>query len=191
MAPRVGTPSPYKPFKVVAMRRKITITLITLLLFQSCAFAATPNKYAAAQKTAPYQILQPSFVGDLLIRTFAMQTCGATNPKSLQAIYGEDRSIQILETDSAVKCQNPGIGVKVATATINGNKATIVAYCDPANKAQWKKCSTADISNWGGYALWKVPAAGKLHGTEVEVIVSGFTYTNLLKIARGMTTKND
>jgi hypothetical protein len=34
--------------------------------------------------------------------------------------------------------------------------------------------------------MWKVPATKKLHGTEVEVLVSGFSYSDLLKIARGV-----
>jgi hypothetical protein len=169
------------------MRRIITSSLILLLCFQTSAFAAAPNKYVSAQKSLSYQVLQPRFVGDLLMRSFELQSCGASNPKSLVAIYGEDRSIQFLETDAAVKCSNPGLGAKVATAMINGNKATIVAFCDPANKAQFKKCSTADISNWGGYAMWKVPATKKLHATEVEVLVSGFSYADLLKIARAMS----
>jgi hypothetical protein len=34
--------------------------------------------------------------------------------------------------------------------------------------------------------MWKVPATKKLHGTEVEVLVSGFTYEELLKISKGL-----
>jgi len=34
--------------------------------------------------------------------------------------------------------------------------------------------------------MWKVPATKKLRGTEVEVLVSGLTYADLLKMARGM-----
>ena len=56
---------------------------------------------------------------------------------------------------------NPGLGAKIATAMINGNNATIVAFCDPATK--------------------------KLHASEVEVLVSGFSYADLLKIARAMS----
>jgi len=144
------------------------------------------NKYQDAQTGVSYQILQPTYVGDLLPRSFSMQSCGSKNEQWLAAIYGEDRSIQVLETDGAVKCSNPGLGVKVATAVINGNKAKIVAFCDPANKAQWKNCKVSDIHNFGGYAMWRVPATKQRHGTEVEVLVSGFPYTELLKIARSL-----
>ncbi len=34
--------------------------------------------------------------------------------------------------------------------------------------------------------MWKVPATKSLHGTEIEVLVSGLTYADLLKLARGM-----
>ena len=169
------------------MRKIFITTLIATLMMQNTAFAmGSGNKYQDAQTGVSYQIFQPTFVGDLLVRSFSMQSCGAKKEQWLAAIYGEDRSVQFLETDAAVKCSNPGLGVKVATATINGNKATIVAFCDPANKTQWKNCKTSDIHNYGGYALWKVPATKTLHGTEIEVLVSGFTYADVLKMARGM-----
>jgi len=169
------------PKKLVAL-----LSLFVLLSTTPALAMGSGNKYQDAQTGVSYQILQPTYVGDLLIRSFNMQSCGPKNEQWLAAIYGEDRSIQILETDAAVKCSNPGLGVKVGTALINGNKANIVAFCDPANKTQWKNCKSSDIHNFGGYAMWKVPATKKLHGTEVEVLVSGFSYTDLLKIARGV-----
>jgi len=163
---------------------------VFLIAAVSIAFSAhamgSGNKYQDAQTGVSYQIYQPASTGDLLLRSFTMQSCGAKNEQWLAAIYGEARSVQFLETDASVKCSNPGLGVKVATATINGNKATIVAFCDPANKKQWQNCKTSDIHNFGGYAMWKVPATKSLHGTEIEVLVSGLTYSDLLKLARGM-----
>ena len=169
------------------LKKLVSLAAVIAVVSSNPAFAmGSGNKYQDAQTGVSYQILQPTFVGDLLIRSFNMQSCGASNEQWLAAIYGEDRSIQFLETDAAIKCSNPGLGVKVATAKINGNKATIVAFCDPVKKKQWKNCKTSDIHNYGGYAIWKVPATKRLHGTEVEVLVSGFTYADLLKIARGM-----
>ncbi len=169
------------------MRKIIAIASLASLLSATTTFAATPaSQYQAAQKSVKYQILQPGSTGNLILRSFSMQSCGATSPKWLAAIYGETRSVQFLETDSSVKCSNPGLGKKVATASINGNIATIVAFCDPANAAQWKSCKTSDIHNYGGYAMWKVPATKKLRGTEVEVLVSGLTYADLLRMARAM-----
>ncbi|MEI7697745.1 MAG: hypothetical protein WCJ16_06355 [Actinomycetes bacterium] len=173
--------------------RKISITtiiallMLSLLTSQGTAIAAsTGNPYAAAQAGLSYQVLQPGTTGDLLLRSFKLLTCGTNKDKWLAAIYGEDRSIQFLETDAAVKCSNPGLGVKVATTTINGSKATIVAFCDPANAKQWKNCKTSDIHNYGGYAMWNTKATKLLHATSVEVLVSGLTYADLLKISRAM-----
>ncbi len=169
------------------MRKLLAVTLAILAFIQSPSFAmGSGNKYQTAQSGVHYQIFQPSSTGDLILRSFTMQSCGPKNERWLAAIYGEDRSVQFLETDSAVKCSNPGLGVKVATAMINGNKATVVAFCDPANKKQWKNCKTSDIHNYGGYALWKAPPTDSLHGTEIEVLVSGLTFNELLKLARGM-----
>jgi len=168
-------------------KKLLALSLVISFLSSSPTFAmGSGNKYQDAQTGVSYQILQPTYVGDLLIRSFSMQSCGAGKEQWLAAIYGEDRSIQVLETDAAVKCSNPGLGMKVATAKINGFKATVVAFCDPAKKKEWKNCKTSDIHNYGGYAMWKVPATKKMHGTEVEVLVSGFTYAELLKISRGL-----
>ena len=169
------------------MRKTVAGILITISFLQSPAFAmGSGNKYQDAQTGVSYQIYQPGSTGDLTLRSFNMQSCGAKNEQWLAAIYGEARSVQFLETDAAVKCSNPGLGVKVATASINGNQASIVVFCDPANKKQWKSCKTSDIHNYGGYAIWKVPPTKLLHGTEIEVLVSGLTYADLLKLARGM-----
>ena len=169
------------------MKKIFAVALLIIALIQSPAFATEANnKFKAAQSGVHYQIFQPGPTGDLILRSFDMQSCGPKNEHRLAAIYGEDRSIQFLETDAAIKCSNPGLGVKVATVDINGNKATIVAFCDPSNKKQWKSCKASDIHNYGGYAIWKVPPTKSLHGTEIEVLVSGFAYEDLLKLAKGM-----
>lgn len=144
------------------------------------------DKFQDAQTGVSYQIYKPTYVGDLLIRSFSMQSCGAGKEQWLAAIYGEDRSIQILETNSSVKCSNPGLGVKVATTNINRNKARVVVFCDPSNRTQWKKCKLSDLQNYGGYIMWKALPTKRYKGTEIEVLVSGFTYSELLKIARGL-----
>ena len=173
--------------------RKISAIALTSLLALALLTSASPamaaasgNPYVDAQVGLSYQVLQPGTTGDLLLRSFKLLTCGTSKDKWLAAIYGEDRSIQFLETDAALKCSNPGLGVKVATATINGAKATIVAFCDPANAKQWKNCKTSDIHNYGGYAMWNTKATKLLHATTVEVLVSGLTYADLLKISRAM-----
>jgi hypothetical protein len=169
------------------MKKILVLVLVLIMSTTQGAFAmGSGNKYQDAQTGVSYRIYQPASTGDLILRSFSMQSCGAKNEQWLAAIYGEDRSVQFLETDAKVKCSNPGLGVKVATALVNGNKATIVAFCDPANSKQWKNCKSSDIHNYGGYAMWKVPPTKSLHGTEIEVLVSGFTYADLLKMARGM-----
>ncbi len=191
---------PAKKFEPLAINneyaelmRKISVIALTSLLALALLTSTSPamaagssNPYLDAQAGLSYQVWQPATTGDLLLRSFKLLTCGTNKDKWLAAIYGEDRSIQFLETDAAVKCSNPGLGVKVATATINGAKATIVAFCDPANAKQWKNCKTSDIHNYGGYAMWNTKATKLLHATTVEVLVSGLAYADLLKISRAM-----
>jgi len=174
------------------MKRKWISAVLSVLVFallmstEQANATQSSNRYKDAQVKLSYQILQPGSTGDLLLRSFELLTCGTNKEPWLAAIYGEERSVQFLETDSSVKCSNPGIGVKVATATINGSKASIVAFCDPANAVQTKNCKTADIHNYGGYAMWNTKPTKLFHGTSVEVLVSGLTYSDLLKLARGM-----
>ena len=172
--------------------RKIVIGALLSLLMLDTSLSPTyamgsGNKYVDAQTGLSYQIWQPGSTGDLILNSFKLLSCGAKKEKWLAATYGEQRSVQFLETDAAVQCSNPGLGVKVATATINGAKATIVAFCDPANSKQWKNCKTSDIHNYGGYAMWKTKATKLLHATSIEVLVSGLTYADLLKMSRPMT----
>ncbi len=146
------------------------------------------NKYQDAQTGLSYLIWQPGTgsTKDLTLKSFNLLSCGAKNEQWLAAIYGETRSIQFLETDAAVKCSNPGLGKTVATVSINGLSAKVVAFCDPANAKQWKSCSTSDIHNYGGYAMWNTKATKLLHATSIEVLVSGLTYSDLLRISRAM-----
>ena len=91
------------------MRKTVAGILITISLLQSPAFAmGSGNKYQDAQTGVSYQIFQPSSTGDLLLRSFNMQSCGAKNEQWLAAIYGEDRSVQFLETDAAL-LQSAGV----------------------------------------------------------------------------------
>lgn len=174
------------PGRITATALALSIILFATTMVDGAAAMGSGNKYVDAQTGLSYQIFQPSFTQDLTLRSFKLLSCGPTGEQWLAAIYGEQRSVQFLETDAAVQCSNPGLGVKVATATINGSRATIVAFCDPANAKQWKNCKTSDISNYGGYAMWKTKPTKLLHGTSVEVLVSGVTYSNLLKMARGL-----
>jgi hypothetical protein len=66
------------------MRKGIAVILVTLTFFQSPAFAmGSGNKYQDAQTGVSYQIFQPSSTGDLLLRSFNMQSCGAKNEQWL------------------------------------------------------------------------------------------------------------
>jgi len=165
------------------------IAIATLIAPAPAQAMGSGNQYQDAQTGLSYQIWQPGkgSTKDLTLRSFKLLSCGAKNEQWLAAIYGETRSIQFLETDAAVKCSNPGLGKQVATASINGQIAKIVAFCDPANAKQWKSCSTADIHNYGGYAMWNTKPTKLLHGTSIEVLISGLTYADLLRISRAMT----
>jgi len=169
------------------MKRVLLVPILLLALIQTPAMAmGSGDKYVDAQTGLSYQIYRPTFTADLLIRSFKLLSCGPKQEKWLAAIYGEDREIQILETDAAARCSDPGLGVQVATATINGAKAKIIAFCDPTKPNAFKNCKTSDIKSVGGYAMWTTKPTKFLHGSSVEVLVTGFTYSQLLQVARGL-----
>ena len=86
------------------MRKIISSALVALLalaLVQNSASAmGSGNKYQDAQTGLSYQIFQPGSTGDLTLRSFNLQSCGAGHEQWLAAIYGETRSVQFLETDA-------------------------------------------------------------------------------------------
>jgi hypothetical protein len=79
-------------------------------------------------------------------------------------------------TQAEVHCQifQPGFTGVLILCSFN------MQSCGP-KKEHW--LAAIDIHNYGGHAIWKVPTAKKLHGTKIEVLVSGLTYENLLKLA--------
>jgi|GEM_PF-1219202 len=173
--------------------RKLVSTALFSLLFVGTAVdpsiaMGSGNPFQDAQTGLSYQIWQPGTgsTKDLTLRSFKLLSCGAKQEQWLAAIYGEARSVQFLETDAAVKCSNPGLGKTVATAMINGNSAKVVAFCDPANAKQWQSCKSSDIHNFGGYAMWNTKATKGLRATTIEVLVSGLSYVELLRLARAM-----
>ncbi len=176
----------------VGMRKFVVTALLSLLVLADVVDPAiamgSGNPYQDAQTGLSYQIWQPGSgsTKDLTLRSFKLLSCGAKQEQWLAAIYGETRSVQFLETDAAVKCSNPGLGKAVATVMINGNSAKVVAFCDPANSKQWQNCKTSDIHNFGGYAMWNTKATKLLHSTTIEVLVSGLSYVDLLRLARTM-----
>ena len=171
------------------MQRKLGVLLAFLLLLPSSAWAmGSGDKYVDAQTGLSYQVLRPAFTTDLLLNSFKLLSCGAGKEQWVAAIYGEDRQIQFLETDAAVQCSNPGLGVQVATATINGFKSKVVVFCDPSKKVEWKNCKSSDMKSLGGYIIWKTKATKNLHATSVEVLGTGISYSDLLKVSRSMKT---
>ena len=171
------------------MRKTIlSILIATQIIAASPVMASgSGDKYQDAQIGLTYQVWKPTTTANIKLTSFKLLTCGTAKEPWLAAIYGKNKpQIQILETDATVQCSNPGLGVQVATATVNGVKAKIVAFCDPANAKQWKNCNTADIGKYGGYAMWNTKPTKNLKATSIEVLTNGLTYSQLLITSRGL-----
>ncbi len=171
------------------MHKTILSTLIATQIIAASPVMASGSgdKYQDAQVGLTYQVWKPTTTANIKLTSFKLLTCGTAKEPWLAAIYGKNKpQIQILETDATVQCSNPGLGVQVATATINGVKAKIVAFCDPANAKQWKNCNTANIGKYGGYAMWNTKPTKNLKATSIEVLTNGLTYSQLLITSRGL-----
>ncbi len=172
------------------MRRFLITVLIAsqaLLLAPSALAMGSGDKFLDAQVGLTYQIWKPTTTNKISIGSFRLLSCGAGNEQWLAAIYGKNKpQIQILENMASTPCSNPGLGVQVATISISGFKAKIVAFCDPANAKQWKNCSTSDIGRYGGFAQWNTKASKTLKATTIEVLTNGLTYAQLVTVAKGM-----
>lgn len=158
------------------MVKKFTLVILVLMLSElfggSRALAmGSGNPYQDAQTGLSYQIWQPGpgSTKDLTLASFKLLSCGAKNEEWLSAKYGEDRSVQFLETDASAKCSNPGIGKTVANVLINGRSAKVVAFCDVAHLKISKACTISDIHNFGGYAMWNTLPTKFLRATTIEV----------------------
>lgn len=167
----------------------VFIAFLSLLVGASDAAAmGSGNPYMDAQTGLSYQIWQPlpNSLKGVKLSTFKLLDCGANQEQWLAAAYGRKISIQLLETDAAAKCSNPGVGKLVTIASINGRKASIVVFCDPSNTKLTRSCSTSDMKKYGGYAMWSTLPTKLLHATSIEVLVSGLTYSDLMNICTGM-----
>jgi hypothetical protein len=95
--------------------------------------------------------------------------------------------VELLETKAGVKCSDPGVAKLLKPVVINGSKAQVYVYCDPAKAASFAKCGTSDIVRLGGYLIFTAKAGKGLKPTEIQVqAMGGITYAQLLAVAKGL-----
>jgi len=168
----------------------IGTTLISLMFSIPNAMAmGSGDKFQDAQTGLTFQIFKPANTAHLKGYRFKMLSCGADTEQWIAAYYGKTSkgpALQILENSAATPCYNSGMGVTVATTTINKAPVRFVAYCDPASQKQWKNCSIKDIAKYGGYAHWDTAPTKNLKATTIEIIAMGLSYQQILDVAKSL-----
>jgi hypothetical protein len=171
------------------MRKLLTSALIAALLLPATAFAmGSGDKYSDAQTGLTYTVHKPSNTLSLPGKLFQLIDCQPGEEQWLYAKYGGTaRYVEIMQTMAGVKCSDPGLSKLLKPVVINGVKAQVYVYCDPAKAASIKKCGTADIVRVGGYLIFTTKPSKLLQGTEIQVQASaGVSYAQLLTVAKGL-----
>jgi len=171
------------------MKRACALALTALLLAPLSAVAmGSGDKYSDAQTGLTYTVYKPSYTVGLTANKFQLLPCGVGAEQWIYVKYGgTKRYFEIMETMAGVKCSDPGLSKYLKTVVVNGVKAKLHAYCDPSNKTNYKKCSTADIARVGGYLMFTNKAGKNLMRTEIQVqAIGGITYAQLLAVAKSL-----
>jgi hypothetical protein len=171
------------------VRKLLAITLISTLFFSSTTIAmGSANKFADAQTGVTYTVYKPSTTLSMPGKLFQLIECQPGEEPWVYAKYGGTvRYIEIMQTMAGVKCSDPGVAKLLKPVVINGNKAQVYVYCDPAKTASFAKCGTTDILRLGGYLIFTTKAGKNLRGTEIQVqVMGGITYAQMITVAKGL-----
>jgi len=171
------------------MRKFLASAIIAALLFPATQSAmAVVDKFSEAQTGLSYTVYRPSNTLSIPRKIFQLNDCLPGEEQWLYAKYGGSaRYLEIMETKAGLKCSDPGLAKLLPSVVINGIKAKVYVYCDPANAASYKKCGSADIVRMGGYLIFTTKAGKSLSGTEIQVQgIGGITYAQLVTVAKGL-----
>lgn len=174
------------------VRRAIGILAVAGVLVSSGAGYAyamgTGDAYANMQVGVTYTVYEPSFTAGLKAQHIGgNDLCPAGTEQNLIAVYGKSNGRQVTIWQGNPMCSDIGVGREVMTTTIDGAKAVVVAYCDPASQSP---CNKASINKFGGHLDVTLPAGGPgLRPTRVWIETYGVKNVSaqqLVQIARSL-----
>lgn len=172
------------------MKRIATAIAVTA----SCVALATPSYamgtsdvYDNMQVGVTYTVYEPTFTAGLKARHIGgNDLCPQGTEQNLTAQYGKGNTRNFTIFEGNPMCFDIGVGQTVLTTQINGVKATVQAYCDPASTA---KCTKADVIRFGGHLEVTLPAASGLRATRIFIETYGgknISAQQLVQIAKGL-----
>ena len=173
------------------MKKFVAIILAAAVLLPTAASAmGSGDKFSDAQTGLTYSVYKPSYALGMASVSFSLNSCQPGKEEWIYLKYGgSKRFLEIMQTMAGVKCSDPGLSKYLRTIVINGAKAKVYVYCDPAKPASFKKCSVNDIARVGGYLMFTTKAVKPYKGTEIQVQgIGGVTYAQLINVAKGLKT---
>ncbi|MFM8350993.1 MAG: hypothetical protein ACKN9D_07965 [Actinomycetales bacterium] len=151
----------------------------------------TGNPYDDLQVGVTYQVYEPSFTAGLTMsRGGSNAVCPPGTEANLSVSYGKHRGRNFTVSEGNPMCWDIGVGATVLTTTIQGAKATVVAYCDPSSA---KPCTKADVKKMGGHLAVTLPGKGSYRSTQIWIETYGAQHgksnlsaDELVKIAKSL-----
>jgi len=170
----------------IALAAAATVVLTAVGLVPAAAMGSG-NPYEDVQVGVTYTVYQPTFTAGL-----NQQFVGANNwcppgvEQNMLAKFGKrsQRSFSIFEGNPM--CSDIGNGQVVLTTNVNGSRATVTAYCDPASRTP---CKTSDVIKFGGHLEVTLPGVNGLKPTRIWIETyskKNLSAQQLVQIARGL-----
>lgn len=146
------------------------------------------DAYENMQVGVTYTVFEPSFTAGLKARHIGgNDLCTQGKEENLTAQYGKGSTRNFTITEGNPMCSDIGVGATVLRTKINGAKAFVQAYCDPASP---KKCTKADVMKYGGHLEVTLPGVSGLRPTRIWIETYGgknLSAQQLVQIAKSLT----
>lgn len=173
------------------MKRVLGAIATTALIMGSAApvnAMGTGDAYENMQVGVTYTVYEPSFTAGIKARHLGgNDLCRKGTEQNLTVQYGKGNGRNFTITEGNPMCSDIGNGATVLRTTVNGSKAFVQAYCDPASS---KKCTKADVIKFGGHLEVTLPGANGLRPTRIWIETYGgnnLSAQQLVQIAKGLT----
>ncbi len=149
------------------------------------------DAYEDLQVGVTYTVYEPSYTGGMkLTHTGTQWTCEDGAEQNMLGGYGHRWKGGFNVNEGKPICSDPGgDGWDAGTVMVQGVKAHMEVYCDPADSAQWTSCSRSDMAKYGGALEFTLPGVGSLRSTDIIIETLGarpLSARQMVKVARSL-----
>lgn len=151
------------------------------------------NPYANIQVGVGYTVYQPGFTAGFPQREVTTLDCAAGEDASVSATYSANKPrtqwyegsyITLLEGNPI--CADGVLGQQIATAKINGAKATIYIGCGGGTESPCPRAPRSALRSVGGTLEVTFPGTGGRPATDIRMGFGGLNLGQALKVARSL-----